>query len=251
MKIIIPSHNRWENLHSLKFIPESFKDNVFIAVRSGEQHERYSELYKNVLPFNCNNIAEKRHAIANYFSGEFIWMLDDDCSLYNAHLDISKNVIKLQSEVNETEFYDFVEYASMLKDQCPFMIVRNQIFPRGKNYYPYRKNTWSFTNSLIDLSVLNAKDLNYTAVDHSEDVVAFLSTINAGYDTCCISKWMIKTILAGNKGGITETRTPSLIEKNAIKINSMFPNHTSLRRGYPLKTHPNIKYQTLSIRPKV
>lgn len=242
----------------LNFIPESYYDKTFIVTRKGEQEELYSS-YKdkvNVLSLDCNNISSKRDAICRHFAGEKIWMIDDDCLLYNTVLvDYVNSLgqddtnIKLTDPVTEKDFYDFIDYVNELLDEYPHGIVRPNLFSRGKNYLPYRLNTWAFTNALLNLKTIDADFLEYNFSSHSEDVVAFLNIIEKGHQSFCLSKWMLKSERPGKPGGMTEIRTSKMISEASIKIHEKFPDHTRVKKGYPLKdgTIPI----TLVIKPKV
>lgn len=253
MKIVIPSHNRHYNVMPIKFIPESYYDKTFIVTRKGEQEKLYSS-YKdkvNVLSLDCNNISSKRDMICRHFDNELIWMLDDDCLLYDAvvhQVDETRTRIKITEQVSEESFYNFIDYCTEMLQTYPHGIVRPALFARPKSYMPYRLNMWSFTNAMLNLKILKADDLEYNFSSHSEDVVAFLNTIEKGYQSFCLSKWMLKSERPGKPGGMTEIRTAKMITEATNKIHKKFPDHTKVKRGYPLKdgTVP----LTLKIRPK-
>jgi len=240
MKIVIPSHNRHYHVKALDFIPESYYKNTYIVTRTGEQEELYS-FYKdkvNVISFNCDGISSKRDLICHHFDNEKIWMLDDDCLLYDAvvhQVDEVRTRIKITDQVSEQSFYDFIDYCSDMLDTYPHGIVRPALFARPKQYMPYKLNVWAFTNALLNLKIMKADDLEYSYSQHSEDVVAFLNTIEKGYDSFCLSKWMVKTERPGNPGGMTEIRTAQMITDAAKKIHAKFPDHTKIKKGYPLK----------------
>jgi hypothetical protein len=254
MKIIIPSHNRSDSVKPLLFIPKSFYNNTYIVVRSGEQEQLYAK-YKDIVNVvaidNLSGIADKRDAICRMFTGEKIWMLDDDCILHNSILDEKKDIIKTTNMVNDKEFYEFIKYVDNLLDTYPHGVVRPALFARGRRYMPYRLNTWAFTNTLLNLSVLTPEDLDYTYVKHTEDAHAFLNIIDQGHTSFCLSKWMIKSDKPGKPGGMTDVRTTEMINDAHIKLNKKFPRHTKLKQGYSLKTNnQTISPIALVIRPK-
>ena len=130
----------------------------------------------------------------------------------------------------------------------PHGIVKNHIFPKTKDFFPYKLNAWGFTNTMLNLKILTADDLDYNYSDHSEDVVAFLNTIDKGYQSFLLTKWMIKSAY-GKPGGMTEIRTAEMQTAATKRIHKKFPQHTRLKKGWPLKdgTIP----LTLIIRPKI
>ena len=254
MKLVIPSHNRFWNVITLDSIPKKYLKDTYIVVRNEEQQSLYSHYDCNVLVLDCNSIATKRDAICRHFAGEKIWMIDDDCSLYNTELiDYVNSLgkpdtnIKLTTRVTEEDFDEFIDYVSNLLDEYPHGVVRPNIFSRGKNYLPYRLNTWAFTNALLNLSIIDADLLDYTFAEHSEDLVAFLNVIESEYDSFCLSKWMIKSEKPGKAGGMTGIRNAEMMTNAHIKINKKFPNHTTLKEGYEIDGH---KPQILVVRPK-
>ena len=254
MKLVIPSHNRFSNVITLDIIPKKYLKDTYIVVRDEEQQSLYSHYDCNVLVLDCNSIATKRDAICRHFAGEKIWMIDDDCLLYNAelveyvnHLGKTHTNIKPTTPVTEEDFDEFIDYVSNLLDKYPHGAVRPHIFVRNKNYLPYRLNTWAFTNVLLNLSIIDADFLDYTFVEHSEDLVAFLNVIESEYDNFCLSKWLIKTKKPGNPGGMTDIRNAEMITNAHIKINKKFPKHTKLKEGYEIDGH---RPQTLRVRPK-
>lgn len=243
MKIVIPSHKRSDRVIPLTWIPESFSNNTYIAVRSGEQADVYSAAHgkrvnHNIIAFdNLNGIGDKRNAIARYFAGEKIWMIDDDCTLHNATLNEEKNRIMMDATrtVNETEFYECISYITDLLDKYPLGSVRPAIFPKGKESWPYAINKWTFTNAFLNLGVVNADLLQYNKYPLLEDLCAFLNTIHAGHDTVSLSKWMFKTAKPGKPGGITEFRTAQITAEVSKKIREEFPQYTYWAKGFKLK----------------
>lgn len=273
MKIIIPTHNRYDRLITLSFIPKSYHHNVFLVVRSGEQEERYSKAFQsrsffeddyennvNILAFDgLTGIHDKRHAIAKHFKGEKIWMVDDDCILKPAEIVTPTypnkdgkilDIIKMcKNVVTESQFYEFIEYASDLLDKYPHGIVRPGIFPRGEDYWPYRLNTWAFTNAFLNLKTLEPESLNYDFVNHTEDAVAFLSVLEQGYDSFLLSKWMIKSEKPGEPGGMTGVRNSKMMDAANEKIHKRFPAHTRLQEGYSIDGEEG--HRVLKIRPNI
>jgi len=261
MKIVIPSHNRSESIRSLEIVPDSYSKNVYIVVRSGEQYEKYKKYEDkyNVLAFdNLKGISDKRDAICRHFADQKIWMVDDDCSLHCAYLNEEKDIIKVYKErANEQEFYECMDYCSDLIDTYPYAVLRPQIFPKGKKAWPYNLNSWAFTNSFLNLKTLDADTLRYDLLPYSEDIVAFLSTIDAGYDVANVSKWMVKTMKPGHSGGMSDIRDAELIEHASAELGRLFPMHIKLNnKALPIKTangmvqskigirvQPNIKYR--------
>lgn len=253
MKIVIPSHNRYDYIKTLDSIPESYYKNTYIVVRTGEQEKLYSS-YKdklNVVALDCHDISSKRDLICRHFANEKIWMVDDDCTLFDAEVKEYENgnaFCRPTIRASEESFYEFIEYSLPLLDKYPHGIVLPHIFPKGKDYMPYKLNVWGITNAMLNLKILTADDLNYTYCNHSEDVVAFLSVIDKGYHSFCLAKWMIRTLKPGKPGGITDVRTTKMVSEAAIKINKRFPKHTGLKEGWPLAdgSIPT----TLIVRPK-
>lgn len=240
MKIVIPSHNRYDSVLTLNSIPEKYRDNTYIIVRQGEQEQLYKS-YKNkanILSFpNLTGIHDKRNAICQHFAGDKIWMIDDDCSIHSASYYEDKDIIRADTNkiVSEQEFDHFIDYTSNLLDQFPHGVVRPTIFPRGKSYWPYRLNTWAFTNVMLNLNTIDAELLKYDRFYHSEDLYAMLNIINAGYDSFCLSKWMIKTVKPGNRGGMTDSRSVKMMNDVARAINEEYPQYTKIESGYRLK----------------
>jgi len=254
IKIVIPSHGRWDTIKAFDFIPENYHENVYVVTRAGEQYEKYVEHRNsldgkwNVIFCDVKNIAEKRHFIANHFAGEKIWMLDDDCTLYTTV--VTEKYVRPKEIPTEEEFYEMLEWCSNHLDTYPHMVIMHTIFPRAPKVYPYRKNVWCGGNAFLNLSIVNADLLQYNVCDHAEDTVAYLSVVDAGYDSLAIVKWLIKTVPMGATGGITSVRTPQLIEDNSRKIHKMFPDHTRLKKSKPLKSHPDREFETLVVRVK-
>jgi len=254
MKIVIPSHNRHYHVKSLDFIPESYYENTYIVTRTGEQEELYSS-YKdkvNVLSFDCHNISSKRDLICRHFANEKIWMVDDDCCLYDGQIRKYKNGNEFcypYRKSSEESFYEFIDYSSNLLDTYPHGIVSLHVFPRPKNYFPYRLNVWGFTNAMLNLKVLTADDLEYNYSEHSEDVVAFLNIIDKGHQSFSLAKWMLKSNRPGKPGGMTEIRTAEMISEATKRLHEKFPQHTRIKKGWPLPdgTVP----LTLLIKPKI
>lgn len=256
MKIVIPTHNRSNNVITLNSIPCSYYKDTYLVVREGEQYEKYKhyESVVNVLSFkNLHGIHDKRHAICKYFAGEKIWMIDDDCGLHPASYNEEKNIIRADTSriVNQTEFDDFITYSSGLLDKYPHGVVRPNIFPRGKSYWPYRLNTWAFTNVMLNLKKINADLLRYDKFNHSEDLYAMLNVIDAGYDSFCLSKWMIKTVKPGNHGGMTGIRSVEMMNIVAKEIHKEYPQYTKIETGYRLdKMNENPLVLRVRIRKK-
>ena len=170
MKIVIPSHNRCNSVITLHSIPKKYLKDTYIVVRNKEQQKLYSHYSCNILILDCNNISTKRDAICRHFENQKIWMVDDDCKLYNTKVvdcihssGNHYNKIKLIEPVKEKEFDEFISYTNNLLDKYPHGMVRPNIFMRGKNYYPYRLNTWAFTNVFLNLKIVDADCLDYNS----------------------------------------------------------------------------------------
>lgn len=230
MKIIIPSHNRADAMISLNFIPASFKDNTFIAVRSGEQEKMYAKYSDRatILPFdNLTCLGDKRDAVARYFAGEKIWMVDDDCTLHNHKID-NKGLLKHGTVVSEKDFYEFVDYAEKLLDTNPLGVVWHCKFPRlAELMLPHIYNKYVYSNVFLNLKTLNADMLGYHGLPMGEDVTAFLKVFDLGYDNFLLTNWVINTKAPGRPGGCTDIRTVETLNKYAEYIQSQFPQHIS------------------------
>lgn len=239
MKIVIPTHNRSDNVVTLNSIPSTYYKDTYLVVREGEQYEKYKhyEDIVNVVSFqNLSGIHDKRHAICKHFAGEKIWMVDDDCSLHPAAYNAEKDIIRADTTriVDHSEFDNFIIYSSDLLDKYPHGVIRPTIFPRGKSYWPYRLNTWAFTNVMLNLGKIDADLLRYDKFDHSEDLYAMLNVIDAGHDSFCLSKWMIKTVKPGNPGGMTGVRSVEMMNVVAKEIHREYPQYTKIETGYRL-----------------
>ena len=253
MKIVIPSHMRADQQILLtRSIPESFKD-VYIAVRE-EQADAYAihSDRATILPFKgLTGIHDKRDAIARHFAGEKIWMIDDDCILCNTQINDEKGTLGGSAEpFTESDFYEMYNYTKDLLDTYYHGVAAWTVFPRVKKDYPYKLNKWGGGNTFLNLAKIDADLLQYNWLDHSEDLVAYLSVVDAGYDSFNLVKWLFKTVKTGQAGGMTEFRNNhnELITNANIAINKRWPQHTKLGTK---KYMSGMKSESLSIRVRV
>jgi hypothetical protein len=261
MKIVIPSHKRVDSMQFTEWIPESFYSQVYIITRKGEQEKIYKETFGdivNVVSVECNDISTKRNQIAKLFAGEKIWMVDDDCILKNTEITDERYYLEYGETVNEEEFYEFIRFTTKLLDDYPHGIVNPRIFPVHKSKYPYVLNKWGFTNTFLNLGIINAELLDYTFVDHTEDLVAFLNVIEHGYDSFHLLNWLIKSDKPGKPGGMSEVRNSEMMDNSKLKILKKYPQHIGLKKkkystgghtsNITLVVRPNIKRRGESLR---
>jgi hypothetical protein len=154
IKIAIPSYQRPNNVITLNNIPLSYKDNTYLFVRPDEyeSYKHYETQVKIVQLKNCNNIGDTRQYIAEYFAGEKLWMLDDDIKIFNSYYNEEKNVIRTdKNTIDETQFYECLAYIEQILEHYYHGNLRFRIFPRGKKYWPYKINTYGYTNTFLNL----------------------------------------------------------------------------------------------------
>lgn len=232
MKIVIPSHNRPENEFYKKYVPENRRQDVFIVVRKGEQeklYEHHKDNGVNVIAFDgLTGIHDKRDRIARHFKGEKIWMSDDDLKLRKGIVHEDGLVKPSKEEMTPEQFDGFVNFAENLLDSLPFGSVQHAVFPVKDNGHGFVYNKFVWSNAFLNLEVLDPDMLEYGWLDHSEDVVAFLNTLMAGFDAFAMMEYMIIPPKAGLKGGMTDSRTVEMIERVSAEINKRHPKITTL-----------------------
>ena len=237
MKIVIPTYKRPDGqLDILEngWIPESYYHNVYVCIRNTiEEYERYKHLEDRVtlVPLDLpedSGIPEKRDAICRHFAGEKIWMCDDDIKIVSTHLRDDKGYIIKDKTLSRASFNMLISTANELLDEHPFGVVNTGFFPHDKKKHPIALNRWGAFNSFINLSKLNADDLGYTRVKYYEDIAAWLSAIDIGYDNFSIFGWLL--IIGKEKsGGNVAARNEDTMEEASQKLHALYPDHIKLQ----------------------
>ena len=154
INIAIPSYQRPNNVLTLNNIPLSYKDNTYLFVRPEEYelYKHYETQAKIVQLKNCTNIGDTRQYIAEYFDGKKMWMLDDDIKIFNSFYNQEKDIIRTdKNTIDEIQFYECISYIEQILEHHYHGNLRFRIFPRGKSYWPYKINTYGYTNTFLNL----------------------------------------------------------------------------------------------------
>lgn len=234
-KVVIPSYKRAGRAYILKFIPKSYKENLFLMVREEEVAE-YTEHYGDhatiiALP-KVDGIAETRQALVEHFAGQRIWMIDDDLRLYKSFIDVEKKIeIQTAHKLTEDEFYLLMERIGNLMDEgYAWGGVHLKMFPlRGYNKFPQQLNSFNRSNYFYDLSVIPMSLFKFTDVTFAEDIYQWLTLFTAGFQHITITDFIVRLGLKSNSGGGCSTyRDISKQNKDVLFINEKFPAFTKL-----------------------
>ena len=234
IKIIIPSYKRSNKLVFQQWIPKSFYSNVYIIVREEEEEAyKFLEGMINVVYLSgITGIHDKRHEITKLFANEKIWMVDDDVTIhdtYNADGWRRHN----DQVISESQFYDLINETSNLLDKYPYGVIRT----KGPFRFPFNKpeielNTWNYTNTFLNLSIVNSNILGCDQVEHAEDIWAFCSVHKLKYETFCYNKFFsISPPPKKNKenGGMSQIRKGKMMTDSHKKIVENFPEYVKLK----------------------
>lgn len=256
MKIVIPTFGRPNgqiDILEKGWIPEEYYPNVYVCIRNSmTEYDRYKHLEKKVnlvaldVPM-MSGIPEKRDAICRHFAGEKIWMCDDDIDIVSAHINDEKSYIIKDKELRPCCFRELIHTANGLLEVMPYGAVATGYFPRPKISWPIALNRWSAFNSFINLGMLTADDLGFTRVKYYEDIAAWLSAIDKGYNNFTLYKWLLK-IGKEKEGGNAGARIPETMEEASKVLHSLYPDHIKLQDKARDKKHNRKIY--LRVLPK-
>lgn len=229
VKIAIPSYKRSDDQVTLDFLPKSYKENIFLFIRK-EEYNDYSK-YENkcniVTMDNVKDIGETRQFIIEYMNGSKLLMLDDDLHIAETYIDAKDIIRNNKIPLNESKFYEFIDYLDKEMDEFYHGNLRIHIFPKNvKSDYPARVNSFCFTNGFFNLEKLKLEDINFKELDLCEDLYVFLSLIKLGYDALSISKYRCEGKKSNAAGGCSEYRTIEKQNRAYEKINELFPEST-------------------------
>ena len=256
MKIVIPTYGRPNGQIDILengWIPEDYYHNVYVCIRNSmTEYDRYKHLEKKVnlvmldVPM-VSGIPEKRDAICRHFAGEKIWMCDDDIDIVSTHLRDDKGYIIKDKELRPCCFRELIHTANGLLEVMPFGTVNTGFFPHDKNKHPIALNRWGAFNSFINLGVLTANDLGYTRVKYYEDIAAWLSAIDKGYNNFSLFKWLLK-IGKEKGGGNVAARNEETMEEASKVLHSLYPDHIKLQDK--IRDKKNNRRVYLKVMPK-
>ena len=256
MKIVIPTYARPDgqiDILEKGWIPESYYHNVYVCIRNSmTEYDRYQHLEKkvNLVPLDLpmiSGIPEKRDAICRHFAGEKIWMCDDDIKIVSTYLKDDKSYIVKDKTLSEESFYELINMATGLLEAMPFGSVGTGFFPHDKKKHPIALNRWGAFNSFINLGKLTADDLGYTRVKYYEDIAAWLSAIDKGYNNFSLFKWLL--IIGKEKGGgNVAARNEETMEEASKVIHSLYPEHIKLQDK--IRDKKNNRRVYLKVMPK-
>ena len=228
IQFVIPSYQRVGAVTALNMFPEDYR--AHLVVRESEA-DAYREAYGNkadivTIPDDTNGIAGTRRAITDMYAGQRIWMIDDDTTIHTSYIrdkDLKRMVNKTM--LTKEEFYELIDYVEDAMD-CGYSHghARLPIFKITPSRGNYRENSYGFTNTFYDLSVLTAEEIGYGEIDLCEDMYAFLRLINQGYPHLAIFKYLILTGKAQALGGCSSIRNNSKHNRALERINAEFPD---------------------------
>ena len=234
LKIIIPSYKRHTKLVFKKWIPESFYKNVYVVVREEERDDyKFLENDTNVIYLsNITGIHDKRHEITKIFANEKIWMIDDDVTIHDTYNHDGWRR-HYNHTINEHQFYALLDEVNILLDKYPYGVIRT----KGPFKFSYGKpeielNTWNYTNTFLNLSILNSNVLGYDKVEYAEDIWAFCSVHKLNYETFCYNKlFSVSPPPKKNKdsGGMSHIRNAKIMTQSHKKIAETFPEYVKLK----------------------
>lgn len=259
IKIAIPSYKRPNDVTTISWIPLEYHENIYLFVRA-EEYAAYAAKYStvNIVQLsNVNNIGETRQRIVEHLANEKLWMIDDDVFLHRSFVDKSKwrgyHTIRAHKKipVGNADFYDAIEF---IEDQMRLGFVHGSylpaIFPRNTLNYPTRINTWSFSNTFLDLTRIPTDLLVYEKMDQLEDMYQWLTLCKAGFDSVTMINFLTSSSKSNSPGGCSSYRNVTNFNNACNKILKDFPEYT-FRRSSPHSLNFKDEETRISIQAKI
>jgi hypothetical protein len=228
IKILIPSYQRAGKVRTLQMIPESYRKYTHLIVRA-EEYEAYRKHYGDecliVTVRDVSNMGETRQRMVEMFAGQRVWSIDDDTLFHKTFEDKAGIIRPNKAWVSEDEWYELIDYVNgRMDDRFPHGGIPLAIFPkRWATDWPYRANTYYFTNLWLNLEVLKTTDFECDKWSCMDDAYTYMSLIEKGHDACCLQNFLGSQPESNAPGGCSTYRTSELWNAKIRELVARFP----------------------------
>ncbi|AHY25291.1 hypothetical protein PS2_041 [Serratia phage PS2] len=228
IQFVIPSYQRPDNVLALTMFPEGHIPHIIVRPEEEEAYKKSCGHLAKIVPVEgLTGIADTRRAITEMYKGQRIWMLDDDTFITTTFIRERDN-----RRVSHNRKMTHEEYDQFLMEINAWMDMG---YTHGHSQYPvfmmpgavapFKENSYGFTNTFYDLTVLDAEQIGYGTVDLCEDAYSYLKLITSGYHHLAVQKYIAITGKAGAAGGCSSIRDNARHNAALERIVQDFPNN--------------------------
>lgn len=230
--VYIPTLGREGKQYTLNFIPDAWKDRVFLVCPKHEKHDWKNRI--DVPEWCIGNIGKTRQWILDQAPTPFVGQFDDDLAFYKRDPD---KKTKINRQKNCGEFLELME--NWLKEGDVFCGLSHRFMIQEKDteYYYGKPSHCSFINR----DYLAEHSIRYDATHYFEDFHVPLSVIESGKRLRYTGEHVAIERKANAPGGCSITRTADNNREAMIRLRDLHPRYITL------KEEPGATNQSLEV----
>lgn len=248
IQVVIPSYKRAGKVTALKSFPAGYVAHLVVRVEEAEEYEKlYGDVAKIIAIDGVHDIASTRRKITELYQGQKILMIDDDTTI---HIGVEDE--KYRRAAAEPAGEDIYELFEIIETAMEKGFVHGHvvfpIFPVAAGSNNFKENSYGFTNTWLDLTLLTPDDVGYGIVEICEDAYSYLRLIKMGHNALKVTKFLVKTGKGNAKGGCSEFRTSENHNRSLEKLVADFPEYVKWKNkksGLQLDGSEEVKVVTI------
>ena len=159
-----------------------------------------------------------------------------------------------ESKAKEQELHDIKEKLeneqenfSRMTSSVPGMIFQYQIYPNGKQYFPY---TSSGIAEIFGKKVGDFKNVDvFKELMHQDDIEAFTKTIQHAADMMQVWKWEGRFLLKNGNGRVkwlAGSARPEILEDESVLFSGIFTDITTLKEKEAMIQTVNERFELIN-----
>jgi hypothetical protein len=222
MQVYIPTLGRENKLITTKWIPECWKDRVFLVCPKEEVHPQWDGLRVDV-PKECiGSICKTRQWIITQSESSHVGMLDDDLTFYKIDSENRKKRTRLE---DCGEVLDLME--KWLEEGDVYCGTSNSFLSHlNPPEYFYGKPSHCF---FMDRDYMKEKNIRYDVLQFYSDFHVPISVVESGRRLRYTGDYVSHEYKPHAPGGCSITRTAENNRASMLKLQSLHPRYIKVR----------------------
>lgn len=220
MNVYIPTLGRVGKQVTINYVPERWKDRVFLVCPEEEEHDWPNRV--NVRRDCIGSIAKTRQFIIEQSPTPFVGMMDDDLSIYKRDSQILTRSSKME---DIGEFLDLME--SWLLEGDVYCSCSNSFMSHEKeDEYFYGKPS---ATHFLNRDYMEKNNIRFDTLNYFEDFHVPLSVLESGSRLRITGRFFSKERKANAPGGCSINRTSHNNRQAMIDLQKLHARYVSLK----------------------
>lgn len=218
--IYIPTLGREGRQITLNFIPEEWRDRVFLVCPKSEIHDWTNRVD---VPEECiGSVAKTRQFIIENSESKFVGMLDDDLTFYERDSSILTKTTKLEH---------IGDYLSLMEE----WLISGDIYCTQSNMFMCQNNPEEYYfgkpshSHFVNRDYLKSKNIRFDLLSYFEDFHVPLSVLESGHRLRISGKYIAKEKEANASGGCSINRTADKNKAAMYRLQELHPKYVTLK----------------------